>query len=288
MSTRLLITGGASGLGKALALTWAKHHSGEVKICIADIHLERGEQTVAELEKLGATAFFSCCDITDQAQIDSTVNAINTRWQGLDIVINNAGVATGGSLAGESIEQWQWVLDINLLGMVRVSKTVLPLFKQQGHGYYINIASQAGLTPIPLMGSYNATKAAVVGWSETMKLELIHHNIDVSVVCPSFFKTHLDESLRTSDPAVPQLMKKWFDAAPVSAEQVAYSIYQQAQAKTFLILTHKQGKQSWWLKRLLPKRWYLNIMLNKTKGMKRLVNAEAAQHPLQEKDHGYK
>ncbi|WP_440877120.1 SDR family oxidoreductase [Thalassotalea sp. PLHSN55] len=276
MTTRLLITGGATGLGKALAMTWAKHNARQVKICIADIHQTRGEETVTQLTALGVDAFFSLCDITNNEQIDATVSLIKQQWQGLDVVINNAGVATGGSLLGESISQWQWVLDINLLGMVRVSQAVLPIFKQQQHGYFINIASQAGLTPIPFMNSYNAVKAAVIALSETMKLELVHDNIDVSVVCPSFFKTHLDESMRTSEPAMEKMMNRAFDKADISAEQVAERIYQQAQQRTFLILTHKLGKKAYLMKKLLPSKMYINSMLKRTKGTKRLVTPSKA------------
>ena len=271
MITRLLITGGATGLGKSMALAWAKNQKSEVNICIADINQSRGDATVAELQALGAQAFYQHCDITKQEDIEQLRTAINAKWDGLDIVINNAGVASGGSLQGESIEQWQWILDINLLGMVRVSQTFLADFKAQGHGYFINIASQAGLTPIPFMSSYNAVKAAVVSLSETMKLELAHDNIDVSVVCPSFFKTNLDESMRTSEPAMKKMMDRAFDKSDISAEQVATRIYQAAQKRRFLILTHKLGKQAFLMKKIMPTAMYIKSMLKKTKSMQRLT-----------------
>ena len=271
MTTRLLITGGATGLGKAMALSWAKHQQANVSICIADINAERGNATVAELEALGATAFYMHCDISKQQDIDNLRAFVIAQWQGIDIVVNNAGVASGGSLLGESIEQWQWILDINLLGMVRVSQSFYADFKAQGHGYFINIASQAGLTPIPFMNSYNAVKSAVVGLSETMKLELAFDNIDVSVVCPSFFKTNLDESMRTSEPAMKKMMARAFDKSDISAEQVAETIYQQAQKRKFLILTHKLGKQAYLMKKLLPVAWYIKSMLKKTQSMQRLT-----------------
>lgn len=271
MTTRLLITGGATGLGKALALVWAKQLKQAVKICIADINQARGDITVQELKTFDAEAFYQHCDITNQTDIDDLRNSINERFQGVDIIINNAGVASGGSLKGETIEQWQWVLNINLLGMVRVSQAFYPDFKAQGHGYFINIASQAGLTPIPFMNSYNAVKSAVVGLSETMKLELAFDNIDVSVVCPSFFKTNLDESMRTSEPAMKKMMDRAFDKSDINAEQVAETVYQQAQQRNFLILTHKLGKQAYLMKKLLPAKWYIKSMLNKTKSMKRLT-----------------
>lgn len=277
MATRILITGGATGLGKAMAFAWAKHEFSKVKICIADVNQTRAKETVTELKYQGVDAFFSPCDITKEEDIQNTVNAIEQKWQGIDIVINNAGVATGGSLQGESIEQWQWVLNINLLGMVRVSQAFLPLFKKQNKGYFINIASQAGLTPMPLMNSYNAVKAAVIGLSETMKLELAHQNINVSVVCPSFFKTNLEESMRTSEPMMEKLMKKSFEKSVMSAEDVADSIYKQVQNNTFLILTHKLGKKAYLLKRLLPNSWYLNKMLKMTQGLQRYNNNESTR-----------
>jgi len=134
MSTRLLITGGATGLGKAIALTWAKHQGKAVKICIADLNEERSNETVEELVSLGTEAFFHRCDITQQDDIVALQQSLQSRWQRVDIVINNAGVATGGSLEGEPIEQWQWIFDINLFGMVRVSQTFLQDFKKQGSG----------------------------------------------------------------------------------------------------------------------------------------------------------
>lgn len=271
MTTRLLITGGATGLGKSIALAWAENKKSSVNICIADINQERGNATVAELKAQGADAIYVHCDITKQEDIDNLRTEIQSQWQGLDIVINNAGVASGGSLEGESIEQWQWILDINLLGMVRVSQTFYPDFKAQGHGYFINIASQAALTPIPFMSSYNAVKAAVVSFSETMKLELAIDNIDVSVVCPSFFKTNLAESMRTSEPAMKDMMDRILEKAEVSSAQVASTIYQAAHKRTFLILTHKLGKQAFVIKKLMPTAMYIKSMLKKTKFMHRMT-----------------
>lgn len=273
MTTRLLITGGATGLGKALALTWGQQQP-QVNICIADINQARGEETVSKLRDLGVQAFYCHCDITQQQDIDALREALLENFQGVDIIINNAGVAAGGSLKGENIEQWRWVLDINLLGMVRVSQSFYEDFKTQGHGYFINIASQAGLTPIPFMSSYNAVKSAVIGLSETMKLELAFDNIDVSVVCPSFFKTNLDESMRTSEPAITKMMARAFEKSAMSAEQVALTIYQQAQKRRFLILTHKQGKQAFLMKKLMPSAMYIKRMLKLTQSMKRLRHKE--------------
>ena len=100
MTTTLLITGGATGLGKSIALMWASQQKSAINICIADINQERGDATVAEIKSLGADAFYTHCDITKQADIEHLRAAIHHRWQKIDIVINNAGVASGGSLQG--------------------------------------------------------------------------------------------------------------------------------------------------------------------------------------------
>lgn len=270
---RILITGGATGLGQAIAFKWA-NKEGTFDICIADINQERGDETVNALIAKGANAFYVHCDITSDSDVQTLAQTIDSRWGGVDYVFNNAGVATGGSLLDESIEQWQWVFDINVLGMVRVSRALLPLMRKQDGGYFINIASQAGLTPIPYMGSYNAVKAAVVSFSETMKLELAPDNIDVSVVCPSFFKTNLDESMRSTNPASHKMINKFFAKADMTKEDVAEAIYQQVSKKQFLILTHKLGKRAFLLKKLLPTQRYINNMLNQTKTMKRVMEKQ--------------
>ncbi|MEM9101741.1 MAG: SDR family oxidoreductase [Pseudomonadota bacterium] len=262
-----LITGGASGLGKSIALELAQQNITDLKIAIADVHAERGQTTVQTLKNLGIESFYHCCDITKISDVKDLYQAVEEKWQGVDVVINNAGVATGGSFQSESIEQWQWVIDVNLLGMVRVSQVFLDCFKQQGYGHFVNVASQAGLTPIPLMSSYNAVKSAVVALSETMKLEFVKYNVDVSVVCPSFFKTHLDESLRTSEAKVSMLMHKLFERAELTSEQVARIVVKDMRAGKFLIVTHKEGHQAYRLKKLLPHQWYLTMMRKRTKSM---------------------
>ena len=271
---RILITGGATGLGQAIALKWAEkwvNKDKDISICIADINQERGDKTVDMLCAQGANAFYVHCDITSDNDVKTLAQIIETHWGGVDYVFNNAGVATGGSLLDETIDQWQWVFNINVLGMVRVSRALLPLMRKQGSGYFINVASQAGLTPIPYMGSYNSVKAAVVSFSETMKLELAPDNINVSVVCPSFFKTNLDESMRSNNPASHKMINKFFAKADMTKEEVAESIYQQVGQGKFLILTHKLGKRAFLLKKLLPTQRYISNMLNQTRTMKRAM-----------------
>jgi NAD(P)-dependent dehydrogenase (short-subunit alcohol dehydrogenase family) len=257
---RVLITGGASGLGEALALRYA---SARAEVCIVDIDAQRAQKVVDNISEAGGSAFFLPCDITKQEAVDSLSNIIKERWGGLDILINNAGVATGGALEFEDIEQWQWVMEINLLGMVRMTRAFVSMMKAQDKACIVNIASQAGITPISFMGSYNASKAAVVSFSETMHIELAKDNIQVSVVCPSFFPTNLGHGMRSKQPGIQELVGKLLSRSDISAEEVANIIYEQAGLGQFMILTHKVGRQAFRLKRFLPSMRYMNMMTKK-------------------------
>jgi NAD(P)-dependent dehydrogenase (short-subunit alcohol dehydrogenase family) len=268
---KVLVTGGASGLGEALASHYAKHN---FEVCIADLNLERGEKVVETITQSGGTAFYLPCDITNEADIETLKIQLQSRWTSVDVLINNAGVATGGALEFEDIDQWQWVMNINVLGMVRMCRAFVPLMKKQGGGKIVNIASQAGITPAPMMGSYNASKAAVVSFSETMHLELSDDGIHVSVACPGFFSTNLDESLRSKQPGVAKLVSKMLhNYSDVTAAQVAAQIYQDSEDNKFITITHKDGRTAYRVKRWFSPTRYLSMMKKQLKNFRPKSNA---------------
>ena len=271
MSKNVLITGGASGLGEALAHHYAKQG---FEVCIVDLNPERGNNVVAAITKKNGKAFFLPCNITNETDIESLKQQLQSRWGKVDVLVNNAGVATGGALEFEDIEQWEWVININVLGMVRMCRAFVPLMKQQGAGKIVNIASQAGITPAPMMGSYNASKAAVVSFSETMHLELDNSNIHVSVACPGFFSTNLDESLRSKQPGVAKMVSKMLhNYSDITAAQVAEAIYQDSENCKFMTITHKDGRSAFRVKRWLPPMRYLAMMKKQLKNFKPKANA---------------
>jgi len=267
----VLITGGASGLGEALALHYAKQN---YEVCIADLNPERGNSVIEAITQANGKAFFLPCDITNEAAIETLKLQLQSRWSKVDVLVNNAGVATGGALEFEDIEQWDWVININILGMVRMCRAFVPLMKQQSGGKIINIASQAGITPAPMMGSYNVSKAAVVSFSETMHLELADSNIHVSVACPGFFSTNLDESMRSKQPGVAKLVSKMLhNSSSITADQVAEAIFQDSENLKFMTITHKDGRSAYRMKRWLPPMRYLHMMKKKLKNFKPRSNA---------------
>jgi len=260
---KILITGAGSGLGRALALRYAKDGN---EICIADVNQEGGEETVQLITSKGGSAFFLNCDITKQWDVDKLAIALAERWGSLDMLINNAGVATAGQLEFETMDQWQWVLEINLLGQVRMTKAMLPLFRKSENAEkdIINIASQAGITAAPGMGSYCVSKAAMVSLSETSHLELAPEGIHVSVVCPAFFDTNLNKSLRSGDEKMQSVVDKMIKKSGVSADSIADKVFAGVSARKFMILTHKEGIKAYRLKRFLPIERYLAKVKKRT------------------------
>lgn len=261
---KILISGAGSGLGRALALRYAREGA---EICVSDMQKEGGEATVQLIQDAGGNAFFMLCDITKQWDVDKLSLQLSERWRSLDLLVNNAGVATAGMLEFESMEQWQWVLDINVLGHVRMTKAFLPLLKvsEAADKSIINIASQAGLTPAPGMGSYSVSKAAMISYSETAYLELAHEGIHVSVVCPAFFDTNLNTSLRSDQAGMNEAVSKLIKKSGVTADAIAEQIFNQVKDRKFMLITHKDGRSAHRLKRYLPIDRYLKLMKKRTK-----------------------
>ena len=259
VNNKVLISGAGSGLGQALALRYAEAGA---EVCVADVDSQGGRATVEAIEQAGGQAFFIACDITQQLEVDKLASQLTERWQSLDVLINNAGVASAGALDTESMEQWQWITDINLLGHVRMTKAMLGLLQDShvAHRSIINIASQAGLTGAPKMGSYCTTKAALVAYSEVAHLELAEHGIHVAVACPAFLNTNLNNSLRSGDPSMQQLLNKLIKQSGVSADSIAEIIMRDVAAKKFIILTHKESLSAYRLKRFLPIERYLKMV----------------------------
>ncbi|WP_417659614.1 SDR family oxidoreductase [Pseudidiomarina sp.] len=259
---RIFITGGASGLGFALAQICAK---GGWQVCIGDRDIERGEAVIGSLQKWQPKAMFLPCDVTRMSDLEQVAKTLTEKWGGIDVVVNNAGVAQVGKISDTTLTDWQWIIDINLLGVVRGCKVFTPLFKQQGSGHFVNIASMAGLLDVPNMSAYNATKAAVVSLSETLQNELVNDNIHVTVVCPSFFKTNLNQGMRSTIDGIEQKVDKLMSSSKLNAVDIARLIMKAVDKKKSHVLPHRQGRLAWYMKRWLPRSWYQKLLYSRMK-----------------------
>lgn len=211
MSRRVLVTGAASGLGAALvrAFTAAGDDVLATDLTFADPSEDRAGRRL---------------DVTSDADWANALVAVQERWGGLDILVNNAGVAGGGRLGVATIDEWQWITEINLFGAVRGTSTFVPMFKQQRSGHIVNVASLAGLVHPAGMASYNAVKAAVVALTETTGHELAAYGVRASVVCPSYFRTNLMDSLQGRDTALGARMTRMVEMSSITADDIAAEV----------------------------------------------------------------
>ena len=235
---RVLITGGASGLGAALAARFAARGD---RVLVTD---------VAEPAALPGDAVFQRLDITSEADWAAAHDRVRAEFGGLDVLVNNAGIAAGGRIDRLGAEHWQRVLTVNVLGAVNGCRTFAPLFKEQGAGHLVNVASAAGLVHAPAMSSYNASKAAVVALSETLRHELGPWGVHVSVVCPTFFRTNLAASMSGDDPMMVQAARKLIDRSPLGADEIAARVLRDLGAHKFLIMPDRPARVAFWTKRL--------------------------------------
>jgi NAD(P)-dependent dehydrogenase (short-subunit alcohol dehydrogenase family) len=249
---RMVITGGGSGLGRALSLRFARERW---RICIADINLERADETLKLVRGAGGDGFIERCDVALVQDFDALAARVQKEWGGVDIVVNNAGIAAAGSVQTTPLADWEAVININLLGVVRGCRTFVPMLLSQRSGHFVNIASFAAIASAPGMAAYNVAKAGVFSLSESLRAEVF----DVTVACPAFFRTNLLDSFRGPDPAAKLTVARFMDHAKVTAEDVANDIYEGVMNGRFLIISHPDARWQYRMKRAAPEFFYREV-----------------------------
>lgn len=247
--SRVVITGAGGGLGRALALVFAQRGW---KIAICDVNADALKDTATQIIDHDVDVLVQECDVTSDNAVEQLRDACLREWGGIDVMINNAGVASMGAIHKEPLSRWQRLIDINLLGVVRGCKTFVPLLKEQGGGHIVNIASIAGVANTPYMAAYNATKAAVISLSETLQSELKSSNIGVTVVCPAMFKTGIAEGSGIENLKLKGVLEEAMERSPISADDIALQVYRAVDQNQFLLIPHRASRWQWRLKRLSP------------------------------------
>ncbi|MDD9348394.1 SDR family NAD(P)-dependent oxidoreductase [Mumia sp.] len=242
---RVLVTGAASGLGLALV---AQLVGRRCRVLATDVH----DDVPATLSILGDAVTYQRLDVRSDDDWSRALAWVQETWHGIDLVVNNAGVAAGGGIDLTTSDGWEWITEINLLGVARGCRTFAPLLKEQRSGRLVNTASAAGLVHPPRMSEYNAVKAGVVALSETLRWELEPYGVGVSVVCPSFFRTNLADSIRSADPEASASARQLIDGSKRSAETVAAEVLRQLDAGKHLILPDRDARIAYATKRFAP------------------------------------
>lgn len=247
---RAVVTGAGSGIGQAFAIELARR-DGQV-VC-SDIDLARAQETVDAITDAGGTATAIECDVRSAAAVaDLARQAEGWFEQPPTLMINNAGVGAGGAPIGETpLEDWTWVVDINLWGVIHGCHTFAPRLRAAGGGGIINVASAAGFAAAPNMAAYNVTKAGVMALSETLKAELGGSGVSVTVLCPTFVKTNILEGGRIEGGSL-RLADVLMKLTGKSARSIARTTLDAHDRGQLYVVPQIDAQVVWRLKRAVP------------------------------------
>lgn len=249
----VVITGAGSGLGRGFALDFARRGW---NVAISDINMAGAGETKRLMNGKGRGLIVKC-DVTKHEDVKALADAVISEWGSVDIIINNAGVPVAGVMEHVSLEDWRFEIDIMLMSVIYGCRVFIPIFKKQGRGHIVNVASAAGIVSLPEMAPYNATKAGVISLSETLRSELKASNIGVTVVCPTFFKTNLMEHARFSDVHTKNLAQAYFDKLSFgSVASVERATLKAIKKNKLYVFPQLDSKFHWFMKRMLPNTFY--------------------------------
>lgn len=270
-----VITGGASGLGRAMAERFAREG---MRIVLADVEPDALAKAEAEMKTAGAKVIGVRTDVSKAADVEALAQETLAAFGAVHLLANNAGVAEGGSVWDNTVADWEWVLGVNMWGVIHGVRVFTPIMlKQQSEGHIINTASVAGLISPPGMGIYCVSKHAVVTLSECLHHDLAQKTdkLRCSVLCPAYVPTGIADSGRNrpadlketrqksaADLALDASLKKAVQSGKLSAADVAQKVFEAVRDERFYVLTHPKIKPSiqWRMEDLLQDRNPTNPM----------------------------
>jgi NAD(P)-dependent dehydrogenase (short-subunit alcohol dehydrogenase family) len=246
-----VVTGGASGIGRSLVDRFA---AAGMAVVVADVEATALAATERELRDRGTRVLAVRADVADPAAVEAMAHATLERFGGVHVLCNNAGVSVGGPMWEHTLDDWRWVLGVNLWGVIHGIRTFVPIMIRQSEpAHVVNTASLAGLSSNPFLGVYNVTKHAVVTLSETLaqELALVGAPVKVSVLCPGFVQTKIADSNRNRPmdlaDGADRLRPAEFEAAIRTAiatglppEAVAELVFAAIRDERFYVLPHPE------------------------------------------------
>ena len=254
-----VLTGGASGFGLEMARIGVARG---MRVVLVDVQQDALDAAVKELTAAGGQVIAKKVDVSNAQAMDQLAADVHATWGAPSLVFNNAGVSTGGLIWENSVADWQWVLGVNLWGVIHGVRVFTPMMleaakSQPGYqGHIVNTASMAGLVTMPNTGVYNVSKHAVVALTETLyhDLQLVTDHVSASVLCPYFVPTGIDKSDRNrpdQDAALTksQQLKKDITASAVSkgkvsAADIARNVFDATEREQFYIYSHPHALAS--------------------------------------------
>jgi NAD(P)-dependent dehydrogenase (short-subunit alcohol dehydrogenase family) len=264
-----IVTGAASGIGKALGEALARR--GAITV-MADVQDKMLEEAVESITGAGYRAEAATLDVTDFEAVQRLIRDTVSRYGRLDYLFNNAGIAVGAEARDCSLDDWHNVLNVNLFGVVNGVHAAYPLMVQQGAGHIINTASIEGLIPFPGAGSYVASKYAVVGLSNVLRIEGADLGVKVSVVCPGYVKTPIFRTCKLIKIDREKMLKTLPERFGVTPEECALAILRGVKKNKAVIVVTGFAKVLWFVHRintrLIP--WKMRKDLRKSRKVLRI------------------
>ena len=253
-----LVTGAASGIGRATALELARHGS---HLILADINLDGLTQLAHEIRALGRRVLGVPVDLSKKDEVEQLARVAIREMKQVDLLFNNAGVLYMGEARQMDLETWEWIIGVNVWGPIRLTHALLPHMIERGSGHIVTTASIAGLVGTPGVAAYSLTKFAMVGVSEALRVELKPHGIDVSVVCPGPVKTSLSDTGRFGNEDAQKTSSEGIlNQMAYSAERVAREIVRGVRKGKGQIVITPTAHAMWNLKRFSPE---LSFQINR-------------------------
>jgi NAD(P)-dependent dehydrogenase (short-subunit alcohol dehydrogenase family) len=255
-----LVTGAGSGIGRATALACARRGA---SLALCDVSEAGLAETEAAARALGVDVLAVRADVARAEQMEAFAEKVHARVPAVDLLVNNAGVGLGGGVLHTSLEDWHWIVDINLFGVVHGVHFFVPAMVRRGAGgHVVNVASMAGYVASSTLPAYVATKFAVLGLSEALREELASHRIGVTAVCPGVIDTAIVRSSRWRGPGSSEAARA--DAARAFArrnyppERVAENLLRAVGRNRAVAPISPEAWTFYYLKRLAPGfvRWF--------------------------------
>lgn len=252
-----IVTGGASGIGRALCLSLGK--SGATVI-VADINGAAAERVASELAAMGCDARSVELDITDERAVFRVAEETAEKFGSLDFFFNNAGIGLSADARDISTSQWRKVFDVNLFGVLYGTMAAYTVMARQGRGHIINVASMAGFAPFSINTPYTASKYGVVGMTQALRHETEDLGIRMTLVCPGIVRTSFYDSLEIVGMERQAYMAR-MPRRLISPERAAEIILRGVAKKKPMIIFPFHAKVLWWTNKLAP---FLLNKINKT------------------------
>lgn len=252
-----IITGGASGIGRALSKALAARGT---RVLLADLDGDIAAETAEEIRASGGDATSAQVDVSQFAPVAEVVRKAAQDWGRLDYMFNNAGIGVAGEAQEHTTESWRRIIDVNLGGVAHGVDAAYPIMIKQGFGHIVNTASVAGLMPTAFAIGYGATKHAVVGLSKSLRVEGATYGVRVSVLCPGAIRTPILRGGRHGIliPGIPEneqreLMGSSFELLrPMDPDKFAAQVLRRVDRNQFVIIVPTWWRILWWLERLIP------------------------------------